>query len=485
MRHVKHPKGLYPLFFTELWERFGFYSLQTIIILYMSKALLFSDHKAYMLYGTFGSMIYLTPVLGGYIADKWLGYQKTIILGGIFLTCGYLLTALLDASAFTLGLSILIIGNGLFKPSVSSIVGELYLSHDHRRDAGFTLFYMGINIGSMLPPLVAGTVVSYFGWHAGFLMAALGMVIGLSTFLAFKKILKGAGKLPFHNSQLSPFQFYFVFALCIAAAIAFFRLLFTYPYETNIFLSIAAALVVAYLIAKIIKLQKEEKNKLIACFILILTSIGFWAVYNQTYTSLMLFADRNMTKELLHFPIDAEFMQFFNPFFIVLLSPFLSRLWTKLTKSHHNPSIPTKFAFGILLIAIGFFFLNLGIRFFSKGGFASPWWLIGSYFLQTVGELLLSPIGLSMITTLSPKPLVGTMMGIWFLSTSAAFAIGAALASFAAVPSDTTPLKSLAIYDHAFFLYGVISLIAAFISFMLIPYLKKLIHGSPAMNPIK
>lgn len=484
----KQPRGLYLLFFTELWERFGFYTLQTIIILYMTKGMSLSDTNAYLLYGTFSSMLYLTPVLGGYLADRYLGFQRAIIIGGVLLTIGYLLTAVPNNQIFFLGLSVIIVANGLFKPNVSSILGDLYRQGDPRRDGGFTLFYMGINIGSLIPPLIAGWVVSVYGWHAGFLMAAFGMLIGLITFMAGKKRLRSSGVVPAASplrDKRESVTFHALFYGGILVAIALFHVLFRFPAETDLILALSSLLVLAAVIFFLMKEKKVQRNKMIACLILILISIGFWSLYNQTFTSLMLYADRNMSKQLLGFTIDAEFTQFFNPFFIVVLSPVLSRLWIWLDRKKSNPSTPMKFSMGVLLMSMGFFALGIGGQYFSSMGETSPWWLIMSYFLQTIGELFLSPIGLAMITTLSPKHLVGMMMGVWFLTQSAAFAIGGGLATFASVPAKTAAPQGLEIYDHAFIVYGLISLILAILSFVLVPYLKRLIQGPAKINSIK
>lgn len=476
----KQPRGLYLLFFTELWERFGFYTLQTIIILYMTKALMMSDSKAYLLYGTFSSMLYLTPVIGGYLADRYLGFQRAIIIGGILFTLGYLLTAVPSTHVFFLGLSVIVIANGLFKPNVSSILGDLYRSGDSRREGGFTLFYMGINIGSLIPPIITGVLVTTYGWHSGFLLAAVGMAIGLTTFLGGRSRLRSVGGLP----PMSPLherrdglKFYGLFSLGVIVAVGLMLFLFRFPAETDIILAIASLAILLVVIYFLLKEKPTQRNKMIACLILILISVGFWAIYNQTYTSLMLYADRNMNKEFFGFTIDAEFTQFFNPFFIVLFSPLLSRLWIYLSKKKSNPSTPSKFSLGILFMALGFFFLGFGGMYFGQEGETSSYWLVGSYLLQTIGELLLSPIGLAMITTLSPKHLVGMMMGVWFLTQAAAFAIGAGLSTLSSVPAKTTAITGLAIYDKAFFIYGGFSLALAIVSFALVPYLKRLIHG--------
>lgn len=479
----RQPRGLYPLFFTELWERFGFYIVQTILILYMSKGLHYSDDRSYLLYGVFSSMLYLTPVIGGYLADKYMGFRHSIVFGAILFIIGYAILAIPKVWTFFLGLSLVVIANGFFKPSVSTIVGRLYQGEDDpRRDGGFTIFYMGINIGALLPPIFIGTLVAAYTWGSGFYLASLGMIIALITFSATRKTLGEAGKVPsispFHQGKM--LRFYFFLILGILISIGILHLLFTYPQESNLIVIFTSLAIVASVLFFLFKERPEQRRKLFACLILIIISIGFWAVYNQTFTSLMLFADRNMSKEFLGFTIDAEFTQFFNPFFIIVLSPLLSWLWIRLDKKKMNPSTPMKFSLGILFMAVGFLILYFGNRVFNEQGVSSPWWLVASYFLQTMGELLLSPIGMAMITRLSPHHLVGMMMGVWFLTNAAAFAIGGTLATLSNVPKNSSIQTALEIYDHAFLIYGLCSLALAIISFSLVPYLKKLI-GIPSL----
>ena len=484
MTSIKQPKGLYYLFFTELWERFGFYTLQTILILYMTKGLLMSDNKAYLLYGAFSAMIYFTPVIGGYLADRYLGFQSAIILGGVLLSLGYLIVAIPNEFLFFFGLSTLIVANGFFKPNVSSILGKIYHEDDPRRDGGFTLFYMGINIGALIPPIFTGALVAAYGWHAGFLLAAAGMIVGLIVFIVGRPKFKGCGTVP----QLSPLRsnkrniFIVLLTIGIVASVALFHMLLLFPEESDLILGIATFFIVLFVIYFLFKEKLAQRNKMIACLILILISLGFWALYNQTYTSLMLFADRNMSKQFLGFTIDAEFTQFFNPFFIVILSPILSRIWIYLERKKSHPSTPTKFSLGILMMSLGFFLLGIAGKYFGYNGETSPWWLSTSYLLQTIGELLISPIGLAMITTLSPKHLVGMMMGVWFLTQSAAFAIGGGLATLSSVPEEMSATLALGIYSKAFLIYGTISLVLAVISFFLVPFLKRLIQ--PKNRPL-
>lgn len=481
------PKGLYLLCFTELWERFGFYMVQTILILYMSKALLYSDADSYLLYGAFSSLVYLTPVIGGFLADRYIGFRQSILIGAIFLAIGYAVMSLEDRPALFLGLSLVVIGNGFFKPNVTSIVGDLYQADDPRREGGFTIFYMGINIGALIPPIFAGGLVAAYTWGSGFMIASLGMIVALLTFIAGRKRLGSSGQMPFSSPlrRKNKILFYLLLFLGILFAIGLIQILFLFPKEANITLITLSIAIVGCVLFFVFKEQREQRRKLFAALILILISVGFWAVYNQTFTSLMLFADRNMSKEWLGFTIDPEFTQFFNPFFIIVLSPLLSCFWIWLDQKKMNPSTPLKFSFGISFMALGFLLLWGGIRFFSHGTQASPWWLISSYFFQTVGELLLSPIGLAMITRLAPRNLVGVMMGVWFLTQSAAFSIGGALALLSDVPQNATPAAALSIYSEAFMTYGLISLVLAAISFSLTPFLKRLINipSNPIPTP--
>lgn len=473
------PNGLYLLFFTELWERFGFYTLQTILILYMTHGLMMQDTKANLLYAAFSSLLYLTPIVGGYLADRYLGFQNAIVIGGSLLVIAYLVCAGSGTTSFFLGLSILVCANGFFKPNVSSIVGELYQEKDTSRDGGFTLFYMGINIGALLPPLFIGTLVTVYGWHTGFLVAAAGMAIGLITFLFGKHRLGNAGLYPRgknNNAHLSKI-FYILFILGLLAAIAICQLAFIYPQTTNIIVELTACGVFTIVLFFLTKEPPAERKKIIAALILIAISVAFWSLYYQTFTSLMLFADRNMERQFLGFPFDAEATQFFNPFFIITLSPILSRFWVKMDARGINPSTQIKFFLGVLFMAAGFIVLALSTTKFSHLGTTSPWWLGLSYFLQTIGELLISPIGLAMITVLIPKRLVGMMMGVWFCAQAASFAIAGYLANFAAVPKHLSATESLPIYAHAFTNYSIIAIAMTILSLLCIPCVNRMLKS--------
>ncbi|VVC74915.1 Dipeptide and tripeptide permease A [Aquicella siphonis] len=477
-----HPRGLYLLFFVELWERFGFYTLQAIIILYMTKALLMPDTEANLLYAAFSALLYLTPTLGGYLADRYFGFQRAISIGGVLFVIAYLLCAADNRQIFFLGLSLLICANGFFKPNVSSIVGELYSQGDPRRDSGFTLFYMGINIGALIPPLIAGALVVRYGWHAGFLLAAAGMAIGQLIFMWGKKQLGAAGARPNGNPQFNicGYKLYGLLTSGIIVTAGLCLLAFRHPQATTYIISSAAIGIFLIVTFYLFKQPGEQRGKMLAALILIAISFAFWSLYNQAFTSLMLFADRNMIPRFLGLPFDAEATQFFNPFFILALSPLLSRVWIRMDKAGWNPSTQMKFFLGVFFMSAGFFLLALGARYFGMNGYLSPWWLAASYLLQTMGELLISPIGLAMITVLCPRELTGMMMGVWFFAQSASFALGGYLANIAAVPANAGAATSLSIYTHAFIVYGWIALLMAVASFACIPLLNRMIRGKTA-----
>lgn len=477
---LSQPKGLYPLFMTELWERFGFYTLQTILVLYLTQKLLFTDQHANLLYGSYSSLLYISPVLGGFLADHFLGYRKSVWIGGILLLLGYALCAVPNVHLFYLGLSFNISGNGLLKPNISSLLGRLYQKHDPRREGGFTLFYMGINIGALLPPIFTGALVARYGWHIGFLFAALGMGIGIIIFAwgqSWMKEIQHKPKTVF-TKKSHHVLFYSLLIILILAVIIISYAAMIWPKSADSIMVIASALAILAVFIYLFKEKRAERVHMIAALVLIVVSIGFWALYNQTFSLLMLYASRNMNKNLLGMQINPEFTQFFNPFFIIVLSPVLSRLWLRLEINGKNPSIPLKFGLAILFMCFGFWFLVWGTGLSHPDGLASVWWLIGSYFLQTVGELLLSPIGLAMITVLSPPDLVGMMMGVWFFSLAGAFALGAPLANLAAMPDTTPRLQAMQIYHHGFYLLALFATALVIVSFALIPWLQKMIGFS-------
>lgn len=479
MRSLRgQPKGLYPLFFTEMWERFGFYTVQAILILYITNGLRYPDAQAYLLYAAFSALIYLTPVVGGYLADHWLGFRKAVNIGGVLFILGYALMAIPGKTALFWGMSLVVVANGFFKPNVSSMVGDLYQGDDPRRDGGYTIFYMGINIGSIFPPIFSGPLVNRYGWNSGFLCASVGITLGLLTFLSYRKKLASLGTVPLKSPLHVPRRRFFylsVLWLGIAGAVVTIHWLFSMPQQTDTVLIFSTIAIIGAIVRFLFKETHQQRRKLWAVLILLAISAGFWAIYNQTYTSVMLFADRNMVKEIFDFEIDPEFMQFYNPLFILIFAPILSWLWSWLGARNQNPSTAAKFSTGVLLLACSYLVLGLGARLFaSPEGEASPWWVVLNSLFLTLGELLLGPIGLAMITRFVPRPLVGMMMGVWFLTLSLGFAIGGRLGALAAVPPEATRLQSLEVYSNAFLTYGALGVGLAILGYLITPAIKKL-----------
>lgn len=475
IKSEKQPAALYWLFMVELWERFGFYTIQTIAVLYLSKGLHFSDDKSLLTIAALNAMLYLTPVAGGIVADKIIGYQRAILIGGSLLSLGYLSMAIPESWYFFAGCAILIAANGYFKPNVSAIVGDLYQYDDPRRDGGFTIFYMGINIGALMPSLFINIVIDNYGWQSGFFIAMIGMLLSVIIFLFGRRFYYYCGQIP-KNSILKQKWKKTVSILSIStiAIIILAFLLLKSPFWLNIAVVTISALSLIYVLFLTIRLERIARNRMVACLVLICFSISFWMLYNQTFGSLMLFADRNMIQSFLGIPISAENTQFFNPFFIIILSPILAKLWIRLSKHDLNPTIAYKFSFGIWFITLGFAILWLGIKYFSNNGLTPSGWLVASYFLQTTAELLISPVGLAMITVLAPKNYVSMMMGMWFLSNTAAFSLSGLLASLTSVPTGTSLISSSMIYAHGYGVFALISLFFAILSLICAPYINRL-----------
>lgn len=474
------PKGLYTLSLTELWERFGYYMVQMLIVLFLTRKLHFTDGQADLLYGAFGGLLYVTPVIGGWLADHFIGFRRAVIVGAVFLFVGYLLLMSTNLDVFYLGLGVLIVGNGFLKPCISSIVGDLYGDDEAKREGGFTIFYVGINLGALIPPLIAGSVIKAWGWHFGFGLAAAGMLIALITFTLTNKVIWQLGNVP-QDSPLKKgvgaalaFNMKFYIGTAIAVLLCYWGVV--KAGATDWVIIVAAVVFVLYVLLCLRKEHALDRRRLIGALILIVLSIGFWMLYAQSFSSLMLFAATNMNLHLFGIKITPEFTQFYNSFIIIVFGPIFNLFWQWLERRNLNPSIPLKFAYGIALMCLGYCLLTWATDGrFGIDGKISGWWLVGSYVLQTFGELALSPIGLAMITVLAPRPLVGLMMGMWFFVIAGGTAISGIFASGASVPAGTSSLASLAIYHHAFGYWSWLTAILVGISFIIYPFVKRLI----------
>jgi POT family proton-dependent oligopeptide transporter len=477
----KYPKQLHLLFFTEMWERFTFYGNRALLILFMVNYLHFDDVKGNIIYGVYQSLIYAMPVLGGMMADKILGQRKSILWGGVLLALGSFVMAIPVKESFFIGMGIMIVGNGYFKPNISTIVGSLYKDGDGRRDAGFSYFYMGINIGATLGGLLCGWIGQTVSWHLGFGIAGVFMIVGLITFYLKQNILGPIG-LPPSQEKLKAKSFagisneilvYVMSLLAIPLFILILNYYKIYSYIINPFGIIA----LVYIIYTASKLGRDAFLKLMVAMVLILFSSLFWAFYEQGGGSLNLFAERNVNMSLFGFQLSsAAVNNSISSIFVVALTPFFVWLWISLSKRNKEPNSVIKFALALMQLGLGFYVYVFAST-FAVGGMVSLFFFSLGYFFMVTGELCLSPIGLSAITKLSPPKMVGLMMGMWFLASSYGQYLAGIIGSLMALPSDTgkqmTPTESLPIYINIF---GKIALAAALCGVLLLilsPWLKK------------
>jgi POT family proton-dependent oligopeptide transporter len=377
-----HPRGLATLFFTEMWERFSYYGMRALLILYMvgstqKPGLGFGTAKAAQIYGIYTMAVYLMGIPGGFIADRVLGHYRAVLIGGIIIACGHFSMAVPGMTFFYLGLCLIVIGTGLLKPNVSTIVGTLYTRDDVRRDAGFSIFYMGINLGAFIAPLVCGWLGQKINWHAGFAAAGFGMCLGLVQYVAGKKYLTPV------SQSVTP--------------------------QTKVVESLADA--------KKETLTGTDWARIAAIGILTLFALLFWAGFEQAGSSLNLFADRATRLSILGWTYPSSWFQSVEPLFVITFSPIFAWIWLSL--GSREPSSPTKFTMGLAFLCMSFLLIVPAAHIYENNHMrVSPMWLIGLYFLQMCGELCLSPVGLSMVTKLSPGRLVGLMMGVWFFATA-------------------------------------------------------------------
>ena len=428
-----HPTGLSTLFFTELWERFSYYGMRALLVLFMvdtvsSGGMGLDDKTASAIYGLYTAFVYLAALPGGWIADRLLGAQRAVWVGGLVIAAGHFTLAIPSTAAFFIGLVLVVIGTGLLKPNVSAIVGQLYPEGGARRDAGFTIFYMGINMGAFLGPLICGYLGEEVNWHAGFGAAGVGMLFGVFQYRFSANRLGEAGlhsSAPKVDSAGMDKAWYPVIGGClIVVLVVVLGLTGTLEFnalalaQSTTFVIVGLAFAFFVYIFAFGKLTPTERNHTFVIVVLFITSAVFWSGFEQAGSSLNLFADRHTDRMLFGFEIPASWFQSLNPFYIVVLAPVFAAVWVKLARRQLDPSMPGKFAIGLLILGLGFLVMVVAAKIVVAGNQAAPYWLILTYLLHTMGELCLSPVGLSSVTKLAPKRFVGQMMGIWFLATS-------------------------------------------------------------------
>lgn len=549
-----HPRGLAILFLTEMWERFSFYGMRALLVLYLTQHFLFGDKEAQGLYAAYASLVYLAPVLGGFVADRWLGSRKAVTIGALLLVAGHfgmafegagskqyvdfggrsyelvaegrgddrrlsLLTpthaalpatfsagglAITGAAAAGLpanipaaqlvtrteqqplyvqilffSLSLIIVGVGFLKANISTIVGALYAPGDPRRDGGFTIFYMGINLGSVLSTALCGWLGISYGWKYGFGLAGLGMLFGLTTFLWGQKWLGGRAEPPRPEAlkarAAGPLNVeWLIYVLGFIMLLPIWFLVQRDPIVVGVLSYGAPAILVGMLVWSLVALKGVERSRMVVALVLTTFSVLFWTLFEQAGSSLTLYADRNTNLTVMN----AAQVQLFNPFFIVTLAPLFAALWTFLGRRRLEPSTPVKFALALAQVGLGFLVLVIGIDHFADAHHRVPLiWLAAAYLLHTTGEICLSPVGLSMVTRLSVPRVVGLMMGVWFLASALAHTLAGLVAQATAGATMggvvVDPAAQLATYRQVFSSIGWAGVVVGAVLLLLSPFLKR------------
>lgn len=425
-----HHPGLKVIFLTEMWERFSYYSMRALLVLYLVNALGYQRHDALELYGIYTGLVYLTPPLGGYLADRYFGQRTSTIIGALLMLGGHLAMAVPSLLHFALGL--LIIGSGFFKPNTTALVGQLYAQNDKRRDSAYTIFYMGINIGAFLAPLISGSLGEYIGWHWGFMCAGIGMMIGLLVFLRGQHLLGHAGLRP-GRTQLDKTDGKIIFLMTSACAFIIYLFVRLWPIVSHAIATLPLSyklvfgitiLVSTFAIPRLIKtkqsstpiLTRQEIKALGTLFITALFVVVFWMSFEQAGGTLNLFADQSTDRHLLGTEIPASWFQAINPLAIMLMAPVFAILWTRLEQSPRTLPDSAKLAFGMIVVSLSFAVMAYAQQRAERFGLVGAQWLVIVYVLNTLGELMLSPIGLSMASKLAPARFVGGVVGMWFIT---------------------------------------------------------------------
>jgi POT family proton-dependent oligopeptide transporter len=522
-----HPKGLYICFATELWERFSFYGMKYLLLLYLTKYHLFSDGEGLEVLGAYAGLVYTLPVIGGMLADRYLGMKKSVIFGGILLCLGHLLMAveghqavqyaagtilasditlhngavlsagtlltetikiqdLAALNVFYLALSLIVVGVGFLKPNISTIVGQLYSKDDPRRDSGFTIFYMGINLGSFAATIICVYLGETYGWRYGFGAAGIGMLFGLVTFTKGLKYLRGLAEPP-NVAVLAEKVWglisreYLIYLTAILSLSVFWLVIQHEPVvfaAQQLLLIVSGVGLIAY---AALKGSKEEFQQMLVLMVLIGSTIVFWALFEQAAGSMTLFADRVVERNIAGIEISAGQFGSLNAGFIIMLALPFAALWVWLEKFRLNPNLPVKFALGIIQAGLGFGVLVFGAQFPDEAGKISLWWLVLAYLIHTTGELCLSPVGLSAVTKLAIHRVVGLSMGVWFLATALSETLAMRLGKLAAIDTQGGELNSvsdnLIIYTQLFEFLMWIGIGTGIVVLLISPLLKRGMHG--------
>lgn len=477
---VGHPRGLFVLFYAEMWERFSYYGMRALLILYLTKFWLFGDGKANLVYGAYTSLVYITPVLGGYLADRWLGQRKAVIFGGVLLAFGHAFMAYEGIQGatdplikqadpainiFWLALALIIVGSGFLKANISVIVGQLYRMTDGRRDAAYTIFYMGVNVGAALGTILVGYLGETLGWSYGFGLAGIGMVLGLIIFVIGRPALKGSGEPPKPLLKPAEMKLYGVGL----GAVAMIWFLVQYQSVIQNLLIVSGLAMLGYTLYEAFKLPKEPRERIFAILFLIALNPIFWGLFEQAGGSLSLYTDRFVDRA----GVPTSLFQSINPIYIVLLAPLFAALWQFLGKRGLEPSAPAKFGIALIQVGLGFLVFVWGAGTGDPAVMTSVFFVFMIYLLHTTGELCLSPVGLSAMTRLAPLHLGSFIMGAWFYMTAVGnFVAGKIGEATGGETGEMSKELTLAIYSKI----GWVTIGIAFVVLLLSPIVKRWMH---------
>ncbi len=468
-----HPKGLYMLFFAEMWERFSYYGMRALLIFYLTKHWLFSDGKANLIYGAYASLVYITPVLGGYLADRYLGQRKAVLFGGLLLAIGHSLMAVEGnggqadpaLNVFWAALAFIIVGSGFLKANISVMVGQLYKLTDMRRDGAYTIFYMGINVGAAIGTILVGYLGETIGWGYGFGLAGIGMLAGLIVFVLGKSVLNGAGEAPAPLTKSREITLYTIGVLSVAV------IWFLIQYQSVIqnLLIVSGLALLGYVLYETFKLPKEPRERMFAILFLISLNPLFWGLFEQAGGSMSLFTDRYVDRGA----TPASLFQSINPIYIILLAPVFAGLWQWLGRRGKEPSAPAKFGLALAQMGLANLVLVWGAQAFGVAAMTPVLFVFLYYLLATTGELCLSPVGLSAMNRLAPSYLASLIMGAWFYMTAVGnFVAGKIGEATGGHGGEMSKEKLLEIYE----LFGWISIGAAVVVLLLSRIVKSWMH---------
>ena len=468
-----HPKGLYMLFFAEMWERFSYYGMRALLIFYLTQHWLFNDSKSSLIYGAYTSLVYITPVLGGYLADRYLGQRKAVLFGGVLLAAGHSLMAVEGVggqsdpaiNVFWAALAFIIVGSGFLKANISVMVGQLYKMTDIRRDGAYTVFYMGINVGAAIGTILVGYLGQTIGWGWGFGLAGIGMLGGLIVFVLGKSALNGAGEAPVPLTKSKEWGLYGIGLASVAVIWA----LVQYQSVIQSLLVVSGVALLGYVLFESFKLEKEPRERMFAILFLIALNPLFWGLFEQAGGSMSLFTDRYVDRGA----TPASLFQSINPIYIILLAPLFAALWQWLGKRGKEPSAPAKFGLALAQMGLANLVLVWGAQSFGVAAMTPVIFVFLYYLFATTGELCLSPVGLSAMNRLAPSHMASLIMGAWFYMTAVGnFVAGKIGEATGGHGGEMSKAKLLDIYE----LFGWVSIGAAVIVLLLTPIVKRWMH---------